>query len=128
MLRIIQNSSPAVAKSYYSTADYYTEGQELQGIWQGRGAARLKLAGEIDKRDWDAHCDNLHPSTGSVLTARQRDNRRVGCDFSFHVPKSVSVLYGLTGDARLLETLQSAMRELTAGVAWEIRMGVRRGG
>ena len=39
MLRIIQNTSAAGAKSYYSTADYYTEGQELEGHWRGEGAA-----------------------------------------------------------------------------------------
>ena len=41
MLRIIQNTSAAGAKSYYSTADYYTEGQELEGHWRGQGAERL---------------------------------------------------------------------------------------
>ncbi|MEZ6064128.1 MAG: hypothetical protein R3B90_00120 [Planctomycetaceae bacterium] len=43
MLRIIQNTSPSGAKSYYSTADYYTEGQELAGQWKGEGAKRLGL-------------------------------------------------------------------------------------
>ena len=46
MLRIIQNSTAAGAKSYYSTADYYTEGQELVGIWRGKGTAMLGLEGE----------------------------------------------------------------------------------
>ncbi len=40
MLRIIQNSSAAGAKSYDTTADSYTEGQELEGIWRGEGAAK----------------------------------------------------------------------------------------
>jgi hypothetical protein len=29
---IIQNTSAAGAKRYYSTADYYSKGQELEGI------------------------------------------------------------------------------------------------
>ena len=33
MFRIIQNTSSAGAKRYYSTSDYYTEGQELDGLW-----------------------------------------------------------------------------------------------
>lgn len=41
MLRIIQNTSAAGAKSYYSTADYYTEGQELAGQWRGEGGAAI---------------------------------------------------------------------------------------
>jgi hypothetical protein len=47
MLRIIQNQSAAGAKSYYSKADYYSEGQELEGQWRGEGAKRLGLAGVV---------------------------------------------------------------------------------
>lgn len=128
MLRIIQNSSPGGAKSYYSTADYYTEGQELKGVWQGTGAARLGLSGEIAKADWDALCDNLDPSTGRSLTARQREGRRVGYDFNFHVPKSVSVLYGLTQDERILRAFQEAVRDTMRDVESEMQTRVRRGG
>lgn len=35
MLRVTQSNSSGRAKSYYSTADYYTEGQELTGFWRG---------------------------------------------------------------------------------------------
>lgn len=45
MLRIIQTSSAAGAKSYYTTSDYYTEGQELAGQWRGLGADRLGSRG-----------------------------------------------------------------------------------
>src|SRR5262249_47451475 len=89
MLRIIQNSSASGAKSYFSTADYYTEGQELFGTWRGAGAKRLGLSGTVEKRDWDALCDNRDPRTDKTLTVRQKSNRRVGYDFNFHVPKSV---------------------------------------
>jgi len=128
MLRIIQNSTPAGAKSYYSTADYYTEGQELGGFWRGKSAERLGLTGDVAKDDWDALCDNRNPATGETLTVRQKDNRRVGYDFNFHVPKSVSVLYGLSEDERLLgafrEAVGSTMREMEA----EMQARVRRNG
>lgn len=45
MLRIIQNTSAAGAKTYYSTADYYSEGQELAGVWRGEGGRLLGLSG-----------------------------------------------------------------------------------
>jgi conjugative relaxase-like TrwC/TraI family protein len=128
MLRIIQNSTPAGAKSYYSTADYYTEGHELVGSWRGKGAARLGLHGEIKKPDWDALCDNTHPITGCSLTARQREGRRVGFDFNFHVPKSVSLLYGLTEDPRLLEAFKDAVGSTMEGMESEMQTRIRSDG
>src|SRR6478752_5055467 len=70
MLRIIQNVHASGAKSYYSTADYYSEGQELVGEYRGKGARLLGLAGEVDKASWDALCDNKHPGSGDKLTPR----------------------------------------------------------
>ena len=131
MLRIIQNTSAAGAKSYYtsaSMADYYTEGQELEGTWCGLGAARLGLAGKIEKPAWDALCDNRHPNTGQSLTVRRKQERRVGYDFNFHAPKSLSLLYGLTGDKRLLEAFRSSVDETMREMEAEIQTRVRRGG
>lgn len=128
MLRIVQNTSAAGAKGYYSTADYYTEGQELAGVWRGQAAARLGLAGEIDKADWDALCDNRDPNSGHVLTPRQKDMRRVGYDFNFHVPKSVSVLYGLTGDERIAEAFRAAVDRTMDDMEAEMQTRVRASG
>src|SRR5262245_54578031 len=128
MLRIIQNSTADGAKRYYSSADYYTEGQELIGIWRGHAAARLGLNGTIDKKDWDALCDNRDPSTGEVLTARQKENRRVGYDFNFHVPKSVSVLYGLTQDERIVTAFRQAVGGTMRDMESEMQTRVRAGG
>jgi conjugative relaxase-like TrwC/TraI family protein len=128
MLRVIQSSSAAGAKSYYSTADYYTEGQELQGIWRGKGAERLGLAGDIASREWDALCDNRDPHTGRVLTARQKENRRVGYDFNFHVPKSVSLLYGLTQDERILDAFRESVDATMQDIEGEMQTRVRAGG
>jgi hypothetical protein len=66
MLRITQNQHPAAARSYYSTADYYSEGQELTGRWRGEGARRLGLEGEIKQADWEPVSDKTEwlPLTG----------------------------------------------------------------
>ncbi len=49
-----------------------------------------------------ALCDNLDPHTGEQLTVRTRAERTVGYDFTFSVPKSVSLLYALSGDQDIL--------------------------
>ncbi|MFI4870326.1 MAG: MobF family relaxase, partial [Phycisphaerales bacterium JB061] len=128
MLRIIQNNTPAGAKSYYSTADYYAEGQELVGLWRGDAAARLGLSGKVRQADWDALCDNLNPATGAALTPRRRADRRVGYDFNFHVPKSVSTLYGLTRDERILDAFRESVSETMHDMESEMQARVRSDG
>src|ERR1043165_4734588 len=128
MLRIVQNRHSSGAKSYYSTADYYSEGQELTGTWHGRGAARLGLAGEVEKASWDALCDNRHPLTGGVLTPRLKSDRTIGYDWNFHVPKSVSLLYAMTRDERILDALRESVDETMRDVEAEMATRVRKGG
>lgn len=128
MLRIIQNISTAGAKSYYTTADYYTQGQELQGRWRGTLAPRLGLSGSIDKADWDALCDNRDPHSvppGSKLTPRDKSLRRVGYDLNFHAPKSLSLLFGLTQDERLLTAFQDAVYTTMTELERDMQVRVR---
>ena len=129
MLRIVQNASSAGAKAYFSSADYYREGQELLGSWHGKGAARLGLSGTVEKADWDALCDNRDPRTGEPLTVRRKDNRRVGYDLNFHVPKGLSLLQALTGDGRIVEafclSVEETMKELEAEAQTRVRTGGR---
>src|SRR5258707_15242490 len=109
MLRINQTCSAKDAKRYYATADYYSEGQEIVGAWGGKGASRLGLSGTVDQFSFERLCDNLHPVTGDPLTVRTRSERRVGYDFTFSVPKSVSVLYALSGDQDILEAFRASV-------------------
>lgn len=128
MLRIIESTSGGQAKSYFSTADYYTEGQELIGKWRGQGAERLGLSGNIEQSSWDALCDNIDPRTGKTLTLRQKENRRVGYDFNFHVPKSYSLLWSLTQDERLLDAFRESVNETMNDIESEMKTRVRSGG
>jgi len=135
MLRIIQSKSVEQAQSYYTLGlkqerlgqgEYYVPEQELQGQWKGLGAERLGLHGAIDPKAFDALCENRHPQTGQSLTPRTRKERRVGYDFNFHCPKSVSVVHGLTGDERILSAFQDAvsttMREIEADARTRVRV------
>jgi conjugative relaxase-like TrwC/TraI family protein len=128
MLRIIQNSSAGRAKRYFSSADYYSEGQELEGIWRGKGAERLGLTGHISKEAWDALCENRNPATGERLTPRQKSDRRIGYDFNWHVPKSVSVLYGITGDERIVEAFRESVNDTMQEMEREMKTRVRKDG
>lgn len=128
MLRIHTNTNSAVAKSYFSSADYYSEGQELLGVWRGKGARVLGLSGEVGRQEWDRLCENLNPTTGGSLTQRQKAERRVGYDFTFDVPKSVSLLYGLTGDERILDAFRTSVDETMNELEAEAKTRVRVNG
>src|SRR5947199_8717988 len=127
MLRITQQDSAKDAKRYYTTADYLSEGQELVGAWGGQAADRLGLGGVVDKLSFDRLCDNLDPRDGKQLTVRTRTDRTVGYDFTFSVPKSVSLLYALTGDQEILAGFRTAVDETMHDIEAEMKTRVRRG-
>src|SRR5271166_4369395 len=126
MIRITQQDNAKAAKSYYTTADYYSEGQEIVGSWGGKGAARLGLEGTVDKGSFERLCDNLDPGTGEPLTVRTRSERTVGYDFTFSVPKSVSVLYAMSGDQDILGAFRGAVDETMREMETEMQTRVRK--
>ncbi len=127
MIRISQQDNAAGAKRYYATADYYSESQELVGSWGGQGASRLGLSGTVDKFCFERLCDNLHPQTGESLTVRTRTERTIGYDFTFSVPKSVSLLYAMSGDQGILDAFRGAVDETMHGMEAEMKTRVRKG-
>jgi conjugative relaxase-like TrwC/TraI family protein len=131
MLRINQQCSAAGARSYFQEGlaheDYYTR-DEIIGRWGGRGAERLGLTGAVSREDFHALCENRHPQTGQRLTLRTREGRTVGYDFNWHAPKSLSLLYAMTGDWRILAAFQQAVRQSMQELETEVKARVRRGG
>jgi conjugative relaxase-like TrwC/TraI family protein len=130
MLRINPSSSAAQAKSYYKQGltmeNYYA--QEVVGNWQGRGAALLGLTGPVDQASFHALADNIHPQTGERLTQRTRQKRIVGYDFNFHVPKSVSIVHGFSGDERIVTALREAVAYTMGKIEQGMETRVRKGG
>ena len=135
MLRIHVSENAAAAKQYYreglSTSDYYIEKGLTRGLWGGQGAKMLGLEGFVDPEQFDRLCDNLHPLTGEKLTPRTRKNRRVGYDFTFNAPKSVSVIYGIAdADTRWLirTAFESAIHQTFQEIEQEMYTRVRKKG
>jgi conjugative relaxase-like TrwC/TraI family protein len=126
MIRVTQQNSGAAAKKYYATADYYSEGQEIVGSWGGKGASRLGLEGTVDKFSFERLCDNLDPRTGKPLTVRTRSERTVGYDFTFSVPKSVSLLYAMSGDQGIMDAFRGAVDDTMREIETEMKTRVRK--
>jgi len=132
MLRVTPSTSSDGAKRYFgeglTRSDYYMDGQEIAGLWGGKGAERLGLSGQVDAERYFALCDNQNPSNGQQLTPRLKENRRVGYDWTFSAPKAVSVLYEMSGDERILEAFQNSYRETLKDAESEMKTRVRSGG
>src|SRR6266851_2942774 len=63
MLRVTESKNAAAAKQHFGKSmvrsDYYSEGQEIAGLWGGIAAERLGLSGTVDQESYFALCDNL---------------------------------------------------------------------
>jgi len=131
---MIVSQSAGHAKSYFSDAlsrsDYYVSGdkQELQGLFLGRLADRLGLTGAVTKEAFFSLCENINPLTGKSLTPRVKDNRIIGYDINFHVPKSCSILHALSGDDHILRAFQKSARDTMQEVEADSKTRVRKGG
>src|SRR5437870_3902756 len=132
MLRVIASRSARAAKEYYGQSlkreDYYTEGQEIRGEWQGLAAEKLGLSGLVTQSAFESLCENKRPGTGERLTQRNKGNRIVGYDFNFHCPKSVSVVYEFTRDDRILETFKLSVNQTMREIETEIKTRIRKKG
>jgi conjugative relaxase-like TrwC/TraI family protein len=136
MLRIFCSEDVSQARNYYTSSlkyeadpsklgQYYGQEQEVIGEWQGKGAERLGLHGKVDQKAFETLCDNKRPGTNDRLTPRTNDHRRVGYDFNFNCPKSVSVVHALTRDERVLgafrEAVSKTMRQMESDMKTRVR-------
>lgn len=124
MLRIHTTKLAEQAKDYYTKGDDYY-GHEIIGDWGGKGAERLGLRGQVDKVSFDELVKNLNPLTGEKLTVRDASQRRVGFDFNFHCPKSVSLIHAFTKDARILDAFRASVHETMQEIETEAKTRVR---
>jgi conjugative relaxase-like TrwC/TraI family protein len=131
------------ASSAASSAAYYTKyltaaPGEVPGVWMGAQADGLGLVGNVDGEQLQALLGGLDPVTGRslgrALTDRTTADGRVvkavaGFDATVSAPKSLSVLWALTGDDRLLECHDVAVRAVVESLErWAATTRVRSGG
>ncbi|MEZ4991928.1 MAG: MobF family relaxase [Saprospiraceae bacterium] len=132
MLRITANKSAAGATKYFdeglSKSDYYSEKNEIIGKWGGKTAELLKLKGEVTKKEFELLAHNKNPTTNEQFTARNSESRRVGYDFTFSVPKSVSIIYSQTQDKEILNAFDKAVDETMSEIEQNAATRVRARG
>ena len=75
--------------------DYYSMRGEAPGRWVGGVRDELGLSGEVGGGQLRAMLGGRDPGSGEVL--RGRELEVTGFDLTFSAPKSVSVLFGVTG-------------------------------
>ena len=123
MLRITQNTSASGTNKYFF--GYYAEPELEPSKWYGKTAEKLGLSGEIEAKDFEALCHNINPETGEQLTPRNSEKRTVGYDFTFDVPKSVSLIYSQTKDKEILSAFNQAVHNTMTDIEANAETRVR---
>ncbi len=126
MLRITEQQSAEAANGWYAPAAYYQHGQGMVGCWGGKGAVRLGLKGIVRKGPFGWLSKNVNPKTRQRVTVRRRAKRTVGYTFRFSVCKSVSLLYGVSGDDAILDAFRAAVDESMREMEAEMKTRVRK--
>src|SRR5215472_751423 len=130
MLRITMSVLPVAAARNFDSAlekaDYYAKSEANgKGVWGGTGAERLGLSGEVRREDFVSLASNRHPGSDRNLTERTKEKRRAGYDFTFSVPKSVSLYLAETRDREVERMIQSAFKETMEDVERRMEGRVR---
>lgn len=131
MLRIVPNTNASATARYFdeglATSDYYAkDAEQVIGRWGGLAAEKLGLEGEVTKEDFTALCDNKKPD-GSKLNPREKENRKVGYDFTFSAPKSVSIAYATTNDERIRSAFERSVSETMQELEKDMRTQTGQG-
>jgi conjugative relaxase-like TrwC/TraI family protein len=115
-VQIARSKSGALAylREHMADADYLTEQGEQMLVWQGAGAARLGLSGQVTEKVYANLLSGLTPDSTPghqvSLTARQKKDRRCAFQAVLSAPKSVSVAALVFQDARLVQAHNEAVR------------------
>lgn len=100
----------------------------LAPTWHGEVVKHLQLPEFVTPAALRCLCENRHPATMDRLTPRMKLDRIVAYDFTFSVPKGLSLIYLLGGDDRIVPVVRRAVESAMGEVERHIRTRVRAGG
>ena len=95
--------------------EYYAGVGEAPGVWLGRWAPALGVAGMVEAEALRALIDGNDPTTGAPLLVGLRARTVKAFDLTFSMPKGASMLWAL-GSEQIAEVVMGAHREV-AGTA-----------
>jgi conjugative relaxase-like TrwC/TraI family protein len=130
MLTISKPLSAGQAQSYHKKEftseqqSYWSRGNDIQGKWQGRLAAKFGLTGTVSEGEFARLSQGQHPQTGEQLVRhrlahdyKNEDGKtvtamehRAGWDATFSAPKSVSLTALVGGDHRIRKVHRESVR------------------
>jgi conjugative relaxase-like TrwC/TraI family protein len=99
---------------HYASNDYYCENERVIGVWWGRGAEQLGVAGRAIGEKDAAFSALFQERTPDGEKLKQRESEITGYDFQCSAQKSVSIMAMVGGDERLVAAHRLAVREAFA--------------
>jgi conjugative relaxase-like TrwC/TraI family protein len=129
MLKISKALSAGKIENYHKQEftspdqSYWSQGQTVQGEWQGQLAEEYGLAGAVNADEFHRLSEGEHPKTGEQLVQHRQSfeyqgadgktiksvEHRAGWDATFNAPKSVSLTALVGGDSRVREAHRMAV-------------------
>jgi conjugative relaxase-like TrwC/TraI family protein len=129
MLKISKALSAGKLENYHKQEftspdqSYWSQGQTVQGEWQGQLAEKYGLAGAVSADEFHRLSEGEHPQTGEQLVQHRQSfeyqdangktiksvEHRAGWDATFSAPKSVSLTALVGGDSRVREAHRMAV-------------------
>ena len=108
--------------------DYLTEKGQSEMTWEGEGAARLGLSGQVHEDHFARLCAGRDPFADKKLTPRDDGPNRRVCYFGqISAPKDVSIAALVGGDQRISSWWQDSVKETLKEIENVTATRVRKG-
>lgn len=111
--KILYRGEAAKNTHYYNDQkdDYYSKEGD-SAVWQGEGAKKLGLTGEVKKEEFQAMLlGNFGQGIKLSPSVRKDSKARSGLDLTISAPKSVTIQALVGGDSRVIEAHDKAVTE-----------------